>query len=66
MRTDFMLDAPEQALYTQQPEQDGTLVCHSERGSQYVSIRETEAGIKPSVGSKCDSYDNALQRRSTG
>jgi putative transposase len=40
------------------------LVCHSDRGSQYVSIRYTErlaeAGIKPSVGSVGDSYDNAL------
>ena len=40
------------------------LVHHSDRGSQYVSIRYTErlaeAGIEPSVGSKGDSYDNAL------
>jgi putative transposase len=39
-------------------------VHHSDRGSQYVSIRYTErlaeAGIKPSVGSVGDSYDNAL------
>ena len=37
---------------------------HSDRGSQYVSIRYTErlaeAGIEPSVGSRGDSYDNAL------
>ena len=37
---------------------------HSDRGSQYVSIRYTErlaeAGIEPSVGSVGDSYDNAL------
>jgi len=40
------------------------LVHHSDRGSQYVSIRYTErlaeAGIEPSVGSKGDSYDNVL------
>ncbi|QFS85160.1 Integrase core domain protein (plasmid) [Roseivivax sp. THAF197b] len=40
------------------------LVHHSDRGSQYVSIRYTErladAGIEPSVGSVGDSYDNAL------
>jgi transposase InsO family protein len=40
------------------------LTRHSDRGSQYVSIRYTErleqAGIQPSVGSKGDSYDNAL------
>ena len=39
------------------------LVHHSDRGSQYVSIRYTErlaeAGIEPSVGSTGDSYDNA-------
>ena len=56
MRTDFVLDALEQALYARQPERDGSLVCHSDRGSQYVSIRYTErlaqAGIEPSVGSK--------------
>lgn len=53
MRTDFVLDALEQALYDRQPERDGSLVCHSDRGSQYVSIRYTErlgeAGIEPSV-----------------
>ena len=56
MRTDFVLDALEQALYARQPQRDGSLVCHSDRGSQYVSIRYTErlaeAGIEPSVGSK--------------
>ena len=34
MRTDFILDALEQALYSQQPERDGSLVYHSDRGSQ--------------------------------
>ena len=37
---------------------------HSDRGVQYLSIRYTErlaeAGIEPSVGSRGDSYDNAL------
>ena len=40
------------------------LIHHSDRGVQYLSIRYTErlaeAGIEPSVGSKGDSYDNAL------
>ena len=40
------------------------LVHHSDRGSQYLSIRYTErlaeAGIEPSVGSVGDSYNNAL------
>ncbi|WP_439332986.1 IS3 family transposase, partial [Xanthomonas citri] len=70
MRTDFVLDALEQALYARQPERDGSLVCHSDRGSQYVSIRYTErlaeAGIQPSVGSKGDSYDNALAETING
>src|SRR5512135_1800602 len=61
--TGFVLDALEQALYDRHPFLHG-LVHHSDRGSQYVSIRYTErlaeAGIEPSVGSVGDSYDNAL------
>ena len=52
--TDFVLDALEQALYDRQPEPDKSLIHHSDRGSQYVSIRYSErlaeAGIEPSVG----------------
>lgn len=70
MRTDFVLDALEQALYARQPERDGSLTHHSDRGSQYVSIRYTErlaeAGIEPSVGSRGDSYDNALAETING
>ncbi|WP_431017829.1 IS3 family transposase [Burkholderia gladioli] len=70
MRTDFVLDALEQALYARQPGDDGTLIHHSVRGSQYVSIRYTErlaeAGIEPSVGSRGDSYDNALAETING
>lgn len=70
MRTDFVLDALEQALYARQPKRDETLIHHSDRGSQYVSIRYTkrlaEAGIEPSVGSKGDSYDNALAETING
>lgn len=70
MTTDFVLDALEQALYARQPEGDGTLVHHSDRGSQYVSIRYSErlseAGIEPSVGSRGDSYDNALAETING
>ncbi|WP_157896721.1 IS3 family transposase [Acidovorax carolinensis] len=70
MRTDFVLDALEQALYARQPEQGSSLVHHSDRGSQYVSIRYSErlaeAGIEPSVGSKGDSYDNALAETING
>jgi transposase InsO family protein len=70
MRTDFVLDALEQALYARQPERDRSLIHHSDRGSQYVSIRYSErlaeAGIEPSVGSKGDSYDNALAETING
>ena len=70
MRTDFVLDALEQALYARQPERDNALIHHSDRGSQYVSIRYSErlaeAGIEPSVGSKGDSYDNALAETING
>ena len=64
LRTDLALDALEQALYERHAALDGPLVHHSDRGSQYLSIRSTdrlaEAGIEPSVGSRGDSYDNAL------
>jgi putative transposase len=70
MHTDFVLDALEQALYDRQPERAESLVHHSDRGSQYVSIRYTErlaeAGIEPSVGSRGDSYDNALAETING
>jgi transposase InsO family protein len=70
MHTDFVLDALEQALYARRLEPDGSLIHHSDRGSQYVSIRYTErlaeAGIEPSVGSKGDSYDNALAETVNG
>jgi transposase InsO family protein len=70
MKTDFVLDALEQALYDRQPERDSSLIHHSDRGSQYVSIRYSErlaeAGVEPSVGSKGDSYDNALAETING
>lgn len=70
MHTDFVLDALEQALYDRQPQQADALIHHSDRGSQYVSIRYTErlaeAGIEPSVGSRGDSYDNALAETING
>ena len=62
----FVLDALEQAIHERQPVHRGGLVHHSDRGSQYVSIKYTErlaeAGIEPSVGSVGDSYDNALEQ----
>ena len=69
MQTDFVLDALEQALYARRPDRD-SLIHHSDRGVQYVSIRYSErlaeAGIEPSVGSKGDSYDNALAETING
>lgn len=62
LRTDIALDALEQALHARRFEEG--LVHHSDRGSQYLSIRYTErlveAGIASSVGSVGDAYDNAL------
>ena len=70
MHTEFVLDALEQALYARRPTEDDGLVHHSDRGSQYLSIRYSErlaeAGIEPSVGSKGDSYDNALAETING
>ncbi len=64
LRTDFVLDALEQAIYDRCGDDVGDLVHHSDRGSQYLAMRYTErladAGIEPSVGSRGDSYDNAL------
>ncbi len=64
LRSDLALDALEQALCERQEDRDDRLVHHSDRGVQYLSIRYTErlaeAGIVPSVGSRGDSYDNAL------
>ncbi|MDE2157271.1 MAG: IS3 family transposase [Xanthomonadaceae bacterium] len=69
-RTDFVLDALEQALHARRPAGDNGLIHHSDRGVQYVSIRYTErlaeAGIEPSVGSVGDSYDNALAETING
>lgn len=64
----FVLDALEQAVHQRRP--GAGLVHHSDRGSQYLSIRYTErlaeAGIEPSVGSVGDSYDNALAETING
>jgi len=68
LKTDLVLDALEQALYSR----TGTkgLVHHCDRGSQYLTIRYTErlaeAGIESSVGSVGDSIDNALAETING
>jgi putative transposase len=69
LRTDLVLTALEQALWAREGPFDG-LVHHSDRGVQYLSIRYTErlaeAGIATSVGSRGDSYDNALAESLNG
>jgi putative transposase len=64
LRTDLALDALEQAIYDRCDTHTGDLIHHSDRGTQYLSIRYTErladAGIELSVGSRGDAYDNAL------
>ena len=62
MCAELTLDALEQALWAHK--NGDSLIHHSDRGSQYLSIRYSERleemGIDPSVGSVGDSYDNAL------
>jgi putative transposase len=66
----FVLDALEQAVHERRPVKGMGLVHHSDRGSQYLSIKYTErlaeAGIEPSVGSVGDSDDNALAETING
>jgi len=68
LRTDLVLDALEQAIHARGKSDD--LIHHSDRGTQYLSIRYSErlaeAGITASVGSVGDSYDNALAETING
>jgi putative transposase len=70
LRTDIALDALEQALHDRRIGEQDPLIHHSDRGVQYVAIRYAnrlaEMGIKPSVGSVGDSYDNALAETING
>jgi putative transposase len=72
LRTDLALDALEMAIWRRQgtgSDLDG-LIHHSDRGGQYLAIRYTDrladAGAVTSVGSKGDSYDNALAETTIG
>jgi putative transposase len=69
MRTDMVLDALNMASWHRGAHLDG-LVCHSDAGSQFTSIRYTERldeiGARPSIGSVADSYDNALAETVNG
>jgi transposase InsO family protein len=64
LKTDFVLDALEQAIHARCGTTLPGLVHHSDRGTQYLSMRYTDRladeGIAPSVGTRGDSYDNAL------
>jgi putative transposase len=70
LRTDLALDALEMAIFTRGDRQLAGLVHHSDRGVQYLAIRYTErlaeAGVVNSVGSKGDSFDNALAETVNG
>lgn len=68
LKTELVLDALEQAIWARKELKN--LIHHSDRGSQYLSIRYSErlaeAGIESSVGSVGDSYDNALAETING
>jgi putative transposase len=70
LRSDLALDALEMAIWARRGEKLNGLVHHSDRGVQYLSIRYTErlgeAGAVTSVGSRGDSYDNALAESFNG
>lgn len=70
LHSDLALDALEMAIWRRQRQDLTGLVHHSDRGVQYLSIRYTErlaeAGAMPSVGSRGDSYDNALAESVNG
>jgi putative transposase len=69
LHTDLALDALEMAMFARGPGLEG-LIHHSDRGSQYLSVRYTErlaeAEVVNSVGSRGDSYDNALAESVNG
>jgi len=68
MNEELTLDALDQAIFARSDSE--RLIHHSDRGSQYLSIKYSEklseAGIEPSVGSVGDSYDNALAETING
>lgn len=63
MTTDLVLTAFEMGLWRREVVRD-RLIHHSDKGSQYTSLRFTQrladAGVAPSTGSVGDSYDNAV------
>lgn len=61
LRTELVIDALQMAIEQRQPE---GVIHHSDQGSQYTSLvfgkRCRDAGVRPSMGSIGDCYDNAL------
>jgi putative transposase len=61
LRAELVIDALEMAIGQRQP---GGVIHHSDQGSQYTSLafgkRCQEAGVRPSMGSVGDAYDNAM------
>jgi putative transposase len=70
LRTDLALDALEMAIWARQPRAQDQLIHHSDRGVQYLAVRYSERlaeqGAVTSVGSRGDSYDNALAETVNG
>ena len=70
LHTELALDALEMAIWHRRADDLGSLIHHSDRGVQYLAIRYTErlaeAAAVSSVGSKGDSYDNALAESVNG
>ena len=70
LRSDLAIDALEMAIYARRHRDLDGLIHHSDRGVQYLAIRYTErlaeAGVVNCVGSKGDSYDNALAESFNG
>jgi putative transposase len=70
LRSDLALDALEMAMFARRDRNLDGLIHHSDRGVQYLAIRYTErlgeAGVVNSVGSRGDSYDNALAESFNG
>ena len=61
LRTELVLDAFEMAIQQRKPQ---AVIHHSDQGCQYTSIafgkRCQGAGVRPSMGSVGDCYDNAM------
>ena len=70
MRTQMVLDALDMARWARGAHFEGKLICHSDAGSQFTSLRFTERldeiGARPSIGTVADSYDNALAESVNG